>query len=235
MISQSTLRQVGGFHLVATVVAALLFGFEFGLTDREALGALIVAYNLGLPVFFYRRGDLEIVELWAFLLPLSLLQVVPDWYLVSVQKTLAFPATTGPFAWLTGAFPVPWFMAGLWTFPLVLTTAAGLHVRRRIGRFSGYLAALVVGLAVFAGGELYLTHLGIWEARRVATIRGLALYILPAELMLAAATLYAYAGPDWRSPVGRLAAVPVVMLVYLGSAATSYLLVEHTDLVAGLL
>ena len=220
MEGEGTARHLLVFHLVAAALAALLLAIG-GLALRHALWLAVLTYNLALPVYFYRRGDLEVVRIWAFVLPLSALQVIPDWYLCEVQGTLSFPTARGPF-------PVPLFMAGLWTWPLVMTTAAGVWFDWQIGRWTGYLAALGLGLFLFGGGELALTSIGVWRALDVTTVGGLALYILPAELLLTVATLYAYRQVRDQSPWRRLVAAPLVMMFYLGAATTAYLLVESS-------
>lgn len=218
MTDEYTLRHITGFHLLYVALGALLYSLD-ALTVGQATWVVVVAYNVSLPTYFFQRGNLEVVALWAFLLPLSFLQLIPDWYLADIQQTLAFPTATGPL-------PVPLFMAGLWTFPLVLTTVTGLNFHRRKGPLAGYASAIAAGILVFGGGELVLTDIGVWRADQVLEIGGLAVYILPAELLLVAATLYAYENVEWQSPWTRISAAPIIMLAYLGAATTSYLLVD---------
>lgn len=218
MTDEYTLRHIAGFHLLYLAVGALFYSLD-GLTVGQATWIVVITYNVSLPTYFFQRGDLEVVEIWSFLLPLSLLQIIPDWYLVDIQQTLVFPTATGPL-------PVPIFMAGLWTFPLMLTTVTGLYLHRRNGLLAGYASAIAAGILVFGAGELVLTDVGVWRADRVLEVRGLAAYILPAELLLVAATLYAYEQVEWRSPWHRISASPIIMLMYLGAATTSYLIVD---------
>jgi len=215
----SSIWRLLAFHLVVAAVGATLLAADF-LELRYGLWATVVGYNVALPAYFYRRGRLEVVDLWTFLFPLSLLQILPDWYLTTVQQTLVFPTVRD------GAFAVPLFMGGLWTFPLVLTMAVGVAVAWRWGTQVGYLAALAAGLLVFAGGELALTWIAVWRPHHVATLAGIAHYILPAELLLVVATLYAYRSVRDASIGARLIAAACVAVFYLGAATTSYLLVE---------
>lgn len=205
-------------HLVFFTAGGLLLALDV-LATRHTLWLTVVAYNVVLPVSFFRAGERAVVDLWTFLLPVSFFQLLPDWYLVVVQETLVFPTAQA-------AFPVPLFMAGLWTLPLMMTTAAGIWAEWEWGPRVGYAAALAVGLLVFGGGELALTTLDVWRPQNVAELGGVAYYILPAELLLVAGTLYAYRTVRDASLWRRLVAAPLVALFYLGAATTSYLLVE---------
>lgn len=218
MTTDRTFRRLLVFHLGFAAAGAVVLATGV-VSVRYGIWATVVAYNVALPAVFYRTGELEVVDLWTFLFPLSLLQILPDWYLATVQQTLVFPTAEG-------AFPVPLFMGGLWTFPLAVTTAVGLWVAWRWGTWLGYAGALACGLLVFAGGELALTRAAVWRPQSVTAVEGVALYILPAELLLVAATRYAYRTVRDKSVPRRLAAAAAVALFYLGAATTSYLLVE---------
>lgn len=218
MTKWHTLQRIAGFHLLFLVLGAVCYSLE-PLTVGQATWIVVVAYNVSLPTYFFQTRDLQVVELWAFLLPLSLLQVIPDWYLVEIQQTLVFPTADGLFA-------IPVFMAGLWTFPLMLTTATGLYLYRHTGPLAGYTAAVSAGMLVFGAGELVLTNIGVWRANQVLAVGGVAVYILPAELFLTAATMYSYEQVEWQSPWHRLSAAPIIMLTYLGAATASHLFVD---------
>ncbi|MFB6374002.1 MAG: hypothetical protein ABEN55_13020, partial [Bradymonadaceae bacterium] len=157
MTDNRTLWRLLIVHLAFVGIGAGLLAVD-AVAVRYAVWSTVVGYNLFLPAYFFRSGDREVVDLWAFLLPLSLLQVLPDWYLSAVQQTLVFPTASD-------TFPVPLFMAGLWTLPLMVTTAFGIWVAWRWGTRLGYAAAIAAGLLVFGTGELALTRVGVWQAR----------------------------------------------------------------------
>lgn len=215
-----TTRWVLATHLGWVLLGALLLALR-PVEPRITLWGWVIAYNLWLPLFFGRlRPDSTVVDLWRWLLPLSLLQIAPDWFLCTVLQTLEFPARAGPA-------PVPGYMGGLWTLPLLLTSWVGLQTSRRHGPFSGYLACAAAALLVFGAGEWALTKVPVWRALDVQTTSGVAWYILPAELLLSVATLSGFKHTSGETPARRLPAALAVMLFYIGSAGFSYMAIEH--------
>jgi hypothetical protein len=217
--TEQTPGWVLGTHLGWTLLGALLLVLQ-PVETRLILWAWVIAYNLWLPLFFGRvRPDSTLFDLWRFLLPLSLLQIAPDWFLCTVLQTLEFPARAGPA-------PVPGYMGGLWTMPLLLACWVGLQAGRRYGARGGYLACAAAGLLVFGAGEWALTKIPVWRALDVQTTAGVAWYILPAELLLSVAALGAYKKTSGQTPGRRLTAGFAVMLFYIGAAGFSYMAIE---------
>src|ERR1700754_3388762 len=60
-----------------------------------AVLGLVIAYNIGLPLLARARGRRDWLALWAFLLPVSVFQVLPDWLLDELVGTLRFPVIGG--------------------------------------------------------------------------------------------------------------------------------------------
>lgn len=102
-----SVRDAVAFHVGFGVVA----GFGLAL-PAPALGwrllALVVLHNVALPAAGGVRGDRQWGVLWAFLVPLSAFQVVPDAFLATVLGSLDFPETGGP-----RVLGVPLAMAGM--------------------------------------------------------------------------------------------------------------------------
>lgn len=216
------MRRVGAWALFHALFAMLTVGLGWSgiVSVPDALLAGVVAYNLSIPVFADERDEPEPIRIWTFLLPLSALMVVPDWFLCTVLETLVFPASRGTAI-------VPSYMAGLWTVSLFGPVWAGRAVASRRSPVVGGATAALFGAAVFAGGELVLTAVPIWRAVDVQTVGGLALYILPAEIMLAFGAWYGYEATRRSRGALRIGAAALLMLAYLGAACTSYLVVER--------
>lgn len=181
--------------------------------------ALVVGYNVALPLVGQRRGHADWVRLWAFLLPVSLCQVVPDAFLASVLGSLRFPDTGGP-----RLGPTPLAMAGMWVIPLWVCLFLADRQRGGLGRRAAWAAAFT-GVAL-VGAEATLWAVPIWEAVGVQTVAHVALYVIVPEILLGAVAYLLYRlTMDQPVPV-RLAAAVGVSLVYLGALAASYLLIE---------
>jgi hypothetical protein len=106
--------------LVAFHVAFFTGTGIVALLDAPAKGwavlALIIAYNIGLPLLAGAYGRRDWLALWAFLLPVSVFQVLPDWLLAELVGTLRFPDIGGPR--LDDAITLA--MAGMWVPPLFI-------------------------------------------------------------------------------------------------------------------
>lgn len=212
-------RQLVAAHLLAFSAGGALLWVP-GVELRFIVWAFVITYNAALPLYFRALGEERVVSIWSFALPLSLFQVLPDWFLSEELGTLVFPSAPDSLA-------VPLFMAGLWVPPLVLTTYLGERVRGQASGGLGLLSAALGGLAIFATSELVLTSVRIWEPVDVYTVGGMALYILGPEALLCASTLYAYRETRRSPAIRRVAAAGLVSCLYLGAAGASYLVVER--------
>ncbi len=207
--------------LVAVHVGfAVLAGAAY-LVEPPARGWLVllavVAYGVALPLVARAAGRADWLRLWAVLAPLSVLQVLPDWALVEVAGTLAFPDLGGPRV----GDAVPLAMAGMWVPPLFVALLAA--------RGSAWRAA-VAAVVVLGGAEVLAPVLGLWEPTGDLTeVAGVALYVLPAEALLgAAACLVVVHARDLRA---RLAGAAAVALLYTGALVVGLLLLDRARLV----
>ncbi len=222
-----------GFAAVAVVVLLIPTVVLPGRGAVLALGwklfALVVLYNVALPLVGRVRGHRDWVALWAFLAPLSLFQVIPDAALASVLGSLDFPDTGGPHL---GAVPAA--MAGMWTIPLwlalfVAERQSGGDLRRGAVWAGALAGVLLVGAeaTLAAPSPLGLWDVPVWRAVDVATVGPVAVYVVLPEILLGAVAWIAYRltrSAGWPAEVGAAA---LVACVYLGALVASFGLVEH--------
>lgn len=179
-----------------------------------AILALVVAFNVLLPLFAGSSGHRHWFDLWLFLLPLSIFQVVPDWVLSQLLGILVFPDLGAPR--VGGHVPV--YMAGMWVIPLfwVLLVARGSTV------LAGLLA-----LGVFAASEWAAPVFDIWRPRNVGLHYGIADYVLIPEALLGWAAAFAYRETGQAGIVVRIAAAAAVSIFYTGALVVSYFLMQR--------
>ena len=232
-------RDAVAFHLAFAVLAGVVLALPAvappsrGAVLDVALGsrllALVVLYNVALPLVGVGRGHRDWVALWAFLVPLSVFQVVPDAFLAGVLGTLDFPDTGGP-----RLGPVPLAMAGMWTIPLWLALFGALRLSGgALGRGAAWAAALAGVLLVGAEATLAAPSpsgvwaVPVWRAVGVATVGPVAVYVVVPEVLLGAVAWLAFSLTRAASRLVRVAAAALVSLVYLGALAASFGLVER--------
>jgi hypothetical protein len=183
--------------------------------------ALVIIYNLIMPLWGLIRKDRDLVNLWLFALILSLLQVFPDWFLAQQLNVLAFPED--------GCFkigPVSGYMAGLWAIPVFIIVFIGERMYVRHSKRAAYIAAALVSLILFAGSEQIMWMLPSWHAQNVRMIGHVAVYIIIPEIFFGMAAYFAYQHVTKLSHWYKFPAAFSVMLFYLGSAAFFYFLLE---------
>lgn len=206
-------RAIVAFH-AAFFTCAGLIALLHAPAKGWAVLALVVAYNVGLPLTARAVRRHDWVALWAFLLPLSIFQILPDWLLAELVGTLRFPPIGGPR--LDDAITLA--MGGMWVAPLFIVLALA---RGRAG------LAAALALAVFLGSELLAPVIELWEpAGDTTQVAGVALYVLPAEAALgwAAATAFALAG---TAPLPRrVLAALAVSTFYTGALVLSHFLID---------
>lgn len=208
------------FAAVAAVVLLMLPG---ALGWRVA--GLIVAYDLAVIALALRRRDRQLLRLWWFAAVLSIWQVLPDAFLADGLGVLVFPPDGFP-----DIGPVTATMAGLWTVAIVVIVGSAVAVEERRGGAAGTVTAAVVALVVFVAAEALLTQLPIWQARNVARLGEVALYIVPAEVLLGVVAHDVFLATRDRHALIALPATLIVTLVYTGAAAVSWLLFEGSGL-----
>jgi hypothetical protein len=212
-------RRRGSLTPIVLVHAGLLVAGAVVLSlDAPAKGwgvlATVVAYVVGLQAATRRSGRGDLQALAAFLVPVSVFQVLPDWVLADLVGTLAFPDTGG----LRVDDVIPLAMAGMWVAPLFVAVA-----------LSGGRPALAAVLAavVFLGSELAAPGLGLWEPTGDTTRWfGVAVYVVPAEAALGWATAVAFRATRRSGAAARVGAALAVSTFYLGALVLSYFLID---------
>lgn len=225
-LDRREVRDAVVFHAAFAVLAALVLAVPAvalpsrGVVLDVALGwllvAVVVAYNVALPLAGRAWGHAEWVRLWTFLMPLSVFQVAPDAFLASVLGVLDFPETGGP-----RLGDVPLAMAGMWTIPLWLALFAALRLSGGdLARGAVWAAALAGVLLV--GAEATLWMVPIWRAVGVSTVGPVAVYVVLPEILLGAVAWLAYRLTGSASRPVQVGAAALVSLVYLGALAASF-------------
>lgn len=205
-----------GFHGVFALVAVAVL-----LVPVPSLGMrvllLVVGYNIALPLLARRTGDQRLWRTWCVLAPMSVLMVLPDWFLSAVLGSITFPDTGSPYIGT-----MPWFMAGMWVIALLPVMMAAMDVENARGTTAGFLTAAIAGLALFTVAEWFAPAIPLWEPVGVAQIAGVAVYVLLPELGLCIAT-YELVRNAAKRPrpltIGMIVAIP---FMYLGMLACSY-------------
>jgi len=162
------------------------------------------------------------LDMWSFLLPLSVLQVFPDWFLSSELKILVFPED-GFFKIGT----VSAYMAGLWVIPLMSVVYISEEIRNKYGENQAYIASGLSALLIFGLSEATSKSvLSSWYAQNVQMIGDMALYVLLPEMILGLAAYEAFRSSVGKSPMYKLRNAFAVMLIYTGSLMFFYFLFE---------
>lgn len=215
-------RWVLGLAAFAVVAAAGLL-LPIGALGWRVL-ALVVLFHLGTVVLARRTGDELLWRSWCVLAPLSVLMVLPDWYLSAEVGSLNFPDTGAPFIGT-----VPLFMAGMWTIALLPLILVGFWVA---GRGSGSMdanrvavgaaAAGVAGLIMFWGAELVAPIIPLWEPVGVPMVAGVAAYVVLPEIVLSAAAFVVVATAGRVPTLATASLTALLPFTYTGMLATSY-------------
>jgi hypothetical protein len=203
--------------------ALLLLPRYFGPPQLgQAITGIVVLYVLVLVMGAWLRGQHELRDALAFLLPLSVCQVVPDTLLVQYLGVLTFPDLG---AQRFG--PVPVYMAGLWIAPLLVVIWAA-ELAHRTSALLAALVAVTVSLAVFGAAEWAAANVfALWHPRNVDTWRGIALYVLPAEALLGLVAWLAFTQVHQRTIFMKAFAAAVVALFYAGALFVSHLVFQR--------
>lgn len=214
-------RDAAGAHALFTLAAVAAVFVPVGALGWRLCAVTVLYAALMLAVGFTRQpGFLPILKL---VMPLSLFQVLPDWFLSAQLRVLEFPDTGGP-----RLGTVPLFMAGLWTVPLFVSVLCAKQVaaRRQGGAALPALVGAAVATALFVGSEATLWAVPIWEARGVTQLAHVALYVIAPEALLGWATVAAWEATRARSLAHAIGAAALVSTLYTGALALSYFLLE---------
>lgn len=216
-----TAVQIRGRNWIVLNVGFAVLAGAVLLLPAPALGwrilALVAAYNVLVVIVARRTDDRELWRAWTVLAPLSLLMVLPDWFLSDVLGTLAFPNTGGPFIGT-----VPLFMAGMWTIALLPVVLLALAVAARSGVSAGVMTAGLVGLGLFYVAELVAPSIPIWEPAGVQMTAGVATYVLLPELVLSASAFLVVWAARTVPATAVAWMVALLPFAYLGMLASSY-------------
>jgi hypothetical protein len=202
--------------LAALVAAALVMQPALPL----GLGILVavVGYNMLLPLTAIWGQHHTWLRLWIFLVPLSAMMLLPDWFLADALGVIHFPDTGGP---RVGAIPV--FMMGMWTIPLFLV----IHFAGRASYPFDHVIVILLSAALFVGSEAILWRLPVWQAQNVGQVGHVAGYVIVPETLLGLTTYWGYLLAERRSLLVRLGTAYLIMVIYLGNLALFYFLVER--------
>jgi hypothetical protein len=203
-------------YAVFGVVAAAVLALPLAGTGVEVL-ALVVGYQVAVVWLARTTRDTALWTAWTVLAPMSVLMVLPDWFLSEVLRSLDFPDTGAPFI---GAVPV--FMAGMWTIALIPVVMLGLGAEAARGAWAGFAAASGAGLVLFAAAEYLAPVIPLWQPVGVARVGEVATYVLLPEIGLCLAAYALVRGARSRSRWASAAGVVAVPFLYTGMLAVSY-------------
>jgi hypothetical protein len=206
----------GAFHLVFAAVAVLVLLQPLAPFGLRVL-LLVVAYNAGVVVVALRANDAMVLRWWCVLAPMSVVMVLPDWFLSAELGVLVFPDTGSPYIGT-----VPLFMAGMWVVALLPIMLVGHRVERAAGLPVALVVVVIAGLALFTAAEWLAPSLPLWHPQNVPTVAGVAPYVLLPEAGLTLATYLLVRNSQTRNGWATAAGVVAVPFLYLGMLASSY-------------
>lgn len=197
------------FFAVAIPVALGLKGHALGL----ALCGFALGYNLLLPLVGKRLGHSDWVDLWKFLLPLSIALPCADWMLVERMGTLSFP--DHGIVRIGGAVPV--YFMGLWIMLLWQVCWLAIASKRP------YTTVAVLSLAGFLIWEWAARPMNLWHAQDVKQIAGFALYPLIPEVLMSMLSLWVWRTLKHADALQRICGALGIAVFYAGALSLSLL------------
>ncbi|TFG12396.1 hypothetical protein EU537_09540 [Candidatus Thorarchaeota archaeon] len=212
-------------YVVFSLIAAITL-FLPVLTIGLKMLVIVISYNILLPLWSLIDRQSVWLDIWMFVMPLSILQIFPDWFLTEVLNSISFE--TDPYTMIG---EVPAYMAGLWAIPLFVIIYVGLRVKELRGENVALILVSILSLILFVSAEATLWMLPAWTAQNVLTISHVALYIIIPEILLGVSTFLAYEIVQGRKLVLKVVLAFVVMIFYIGSASFFYFLLERLILV----
>jgi hypothetical protein len=208
-------------HILFTVLCALTLLAPIGATIGVRLFFLVIIYNLSLPILGVLKKHRDLTDLWLFAFILSIFQIWPDYFLSSRLEILFFPED-GLFKFGS----VSGYMAGLWTIPVFFIVFIAQRIRIRFSENSAYWAAAITSLIVFGISEQTMWMLSSWRAQNVTLIGHMAVYIILPEIIFGLSAYWCYEKIKDSNHWVKVPAAFLIMLLYLGSAAYFYFLIE---------
>lgn len=223
------------FHVAFGILCVLVF-LAVPITTFEKFLSLVVIYNFALVFFARIKNDELVFRIWLFLFPLSIFQVLPDWFLSSVLKVLVFPKE----GIMIGT--VPLYMAGLWVIPLFLIVYPCMLLEKSKGLTFATVFSFLGGIVIFGISEMFSVYLHSWHAQNVETFFNMAYYVILPEGLLGLSAFLGYRffataifGVPILRALGmnktnrvfmRVLVAYVVSIIYLGNLAIFYLFIE---------
>ncbi|MHA1961588.1 MAG: DUF6989 domain-containing protein [Candidatus Thorarchaeota archaeon] len=227
VFSQPSDRDLALIHALFAIVAAASLLAPLPVVMGDRILALVVIYSALILYGAFQRGYREWVDIWLFSIILSVMMIMPDWFLVSQLNVLTFPVDGTP---MIGS--VPLYMAGLWTIPFFLIIYLGNRVEEWVGGLLVNVIVSLIALAIFGIAEATLWALPSRQAQNVFMIGHVAVYILIPEMILGVAVYVVYAQVRGRQIWRKIHWAFLTMLMYMGSISFFYFLIERIILQA---
>jgi hypothetical protein len=205
------------FGLICSIVLLLPLKQPIGIR----MMALVIIYNLIMPLWGMFRRDPEWLNLWLFSFILSPLMIFPDWFLSKYLGILVFPAD-GLFKIGT----VSGYMLGIWVLPVFIIVFISERIYIRYSTRAAYTAASLASLFFFTMSEHFFRLLPAWYAQNVYMIGQVAIYAIIPKIIFGLTAYFGYHYTSKLSNWYKFPAAFLVMQLYLGSAVFFYFLVE---------
>lgn len=203
--------------VIACAIAYALAGAAALALEPQAKGWAVLAVSIagavGVCVLAAATNRRDWLTALGVVVPISLFQVLPDWFLATELGSIVFEDNGG----IRIDDAIPLAMATMWVLPLFVVV---LIARDNLLR--GAIASALLFLAT----ELFAPVAGLWEpAGGAQEIAGVAIYVIPAEALLGAATVYAVRVAGDGSLAARVLVGACVSIFYTGALATSWLII----------
>ena len=208
-------------HVLFALICAMVMLFPLKPAIGVRMMALVIIYNLMMPLWGLFRRDREWLNLWLFSFILSLLMIFPDWFLSKYLEILVFP-DDGMFKIGT----VSAYMAGLWTIPVFIILFISERMYIHYSSKAAYGTATLASFIIFTLSDQLFRLLPAWYSQHVNMIGHMPVYIIVPKILFGLAAYFAYQYTSKLSNWYKFPAAALVMQLYLGSAVFFYFLVE---------
>ncbi|UCE10285.1 MAG: hypothetical protein JSW61_15145 [Candidatus Thorarchaeota archaeon] len=227
VFSQPSDRDLALIHALFAVIAAVTLLAPIPMVMGDRILALVIVYSILILYGAIQRGYREWIDIWLFSIILSMLMIMPDWFLVAQLNVLTFPVDGTP---MIG--PIPLYMGGLWAIPFFIIIYLGNRIEEWVGGILVNVIVALIALIIFGIAEATLWALPSWQAQNVFMIGHVAVYILFPEMILGLAVFVTYAQVRERQIWRKIHWAFLTMLVYMGSISFFYFLIERIILQA---
>lgn len=221
------------FHLVFGITSVLVLASSPSLEPRIRVGfqiwALVIGYHGSIVWVALRRLHGDWLRILRILVPVSVLMVLPDGYLATGLKTIAFEDMR-----VGQIFKVTSFMSFMWTIPLFVSTMVGRGLESRgFCVFKATIGAGLSALAIFVVSEELLPRIPIWYAlENCRKVGNVAIYVLFPEFSLGAVV---YLWCRYRLSLSYTSQITVsaqifgaymIMSMYLGNLVVCFMVID---------